>query len=72
MPDDRRNGHESRPRRGLTRSDVMSARDVAALTGFPKSTIEEYARRGVMPSRKRGRHRVFLRWEVEDWLIAAD
>lgn len=69
MADD---AHPHRPRRGLTRTDVMSAREVAALTGFPKSTIEEYARRGDMPSRKRGRHRLFLRWEVEDWLTQAD
>lgn len=56
----------------LTRRDVMSAEDVADLLGTSKSTIEDWARRGVIPSRKRGRRRFFLRWEVEAWLVADD
>ena len=58
--------------RGITRADVMSASDVAVLIGAPKSTIEDWARRGVIPSRKKGRRRLFLRWEVEAWLVADD
>jgi len=58
--------------RGITRADVMSATDVAGLLGAPKSTVEDWARRGVIPSRKRGRRRLFLRWEVEAWLVADD
>jgi len=50
----------------------MSASDVAVLLGAPKSTVEDWARRGVIPSRKRGRRRLFLRWEVEAWLVADD
>lgn len=57
---------------GITRADVMSASDVAVLLGAPKSTVEDWARRGVIPSRKRGRRRLFLRWEVEAWLVADD
>ena len=58
--------------RGITRADVMCAADVAVLLGVPKSTVEDWARRGILPSRKRGRRRLFLRWEVEDWLVADD
>lgn len=58
--------------RPITRRDVMSAEDVAGLLGTSKSTIEDWARRGVIPSRKRGRRRFFLRSEVEAWLIADD
>jgi excisionase family DNA binding protein len=56
----------------LTRIDVMRAADVAALLGLPLSTIHEWARQGRLPSRKRGRHRLFLRSEVEAWLTASD
>ncbi len=58
--------------RGITRADVMCAAEVAVLLGVPKTTVEDWARRGVVPSRKRGRRRMFLRWEIEDWLVAAD
>lgn len=58
--------------RGITRADVMSAAEVGVLLGAPKSTIEDWARRGVIPSRKRGRRRLFLRWEIEAWLVAED
>lgn len=56
----------------LTRGDVMRARDVAELLGIPRSTINEWARQGRIPSRKRGRHRLFVRREVEAWLLAQD
>lgn len=58
--------------RGITRADVMHASEVALLLDVPKSTVEDWARRGVVPSRKRGRRRLFLRWEIEDWLVAED
>jgi excisionase family DNA binding protein len=50
----------------------MTATSVAELLGVKKSTVEDWARRGVIPSRKRGRRRIFLRWEVEAWVVAAD
>lgn len=50
----------------------MSAAQVGALLNVQKTTIEDWARRGVIPSRKRGRRRLFLRWEVEEWLVAED
>ena len=58
--------------RPLTRTDVMTSSDVSALLGVPRSTIEDWARRGLMPSRKRGKRRFYLRWEVEAWLTAQD
>lgn len=58
--------------RGITRADVMSAAQVGALLNVQKTTVEDWARRGVIPSRKRGRRRLFLRWEVEEWLVAED
>jgi excisionase family DNA binding protein len=57
---------------GITRADVMSAAQVGALLNVQKTTVEDWARRGVIPSRKRGRRRLFLRWEVEEWLVAED
>jgi excisionase family DNA binding protein len=58
--------------RPITRADVLRAVEVARLLGIPKSTVEDWARRGVIPSRKRGKRRFFLRWEIESWLIAED
>lgn len=58
--------------RPITRGDVMTSAEVAELLRTSKSTIEDWARRGVIPSRKRGRRRFFLRWEIEAWLIADD
>jgi excisionase family DNA binding protein len=49
----------------LTASDVMTAAKVAELTRWPVSTVSDYARRRVIPSRKIGRHRLFLRSEIE-------
>jgi excisionase family DNA binding protein len=50
----------------------MRAAEVAALLDVPKSTVEDWARRGAIPSRKRGKRRFFLRWEVKAWLTAQD
>lgn len=45
--------------------EVMTAPQVGALLQIPVSTVEDYARRGVLPSLKLGRHRRFVRSEVE-------
>jgi excisionase family DNA binding protein len=50
----------------------MTSADVSALLGVPRSTVEEWARRGLLPSRKRGKRRFFLRWEIEAWLTVED
>jgi excisionase family DNA binding protein len=49
-----------------------SGQEVAEILGVAKSTVEDWARRGMVPSRKRGRRRFFLRWEIENWLIEDD
>jgi len=53
-------------RRPLTREDVLDGRAVADLLHLPRSTMLEYARRGLLPGHKLGRRWVFLRDEVEE------
>lgn len=57
--------HERSSRRRITRDDVMTAAEVAALLGMPKSTIYELARRGELPCARLGRAMRFLRDDVE-------
>jgi len=54
----------TRPRR-LTADDVLTGRDVALLLHAPVSTIEDWARRGLLPSVKIGRRRLYIRHEIE-------
>ncbi len=56
----------------LTTGEVLRAVDVADMLAVPVSTVHEWARTGRLPSRKRGRHRLFLRGEIERWLLAKD
>jgi excisionase family DNA binding protein len=55
--------------RPLTAADVLTAGEVAALLHVPQSTIEDWARRGVIPSRKVGRRRLYLRPSIETLLL---
>lgn len=51
---------------GASRLDeLMTSQQVARLLQLRVSTVEDYARRGVLPSLKLGRHRRFLRSQVE-------
>jgi excisionase family DNA binding protein len=43
----------------------MTADQVAELLQMRRSTVEDYARRGLLPSLKLGRHRRFVRSDVE-------
>lgn len=52
----------------LTADDVMTARDVARLLHAPVSTVEDWARRGILPSVKIGRRRLYLRQNIESTL----
>jgi excisionase family DNA binding protein len=45
--------------------ELMTAQQVAVILQLRVSTIEDYARRGLLPSIKVGRHRRFLRSQVE-------
>ena len=44
--------------------EIMTAEQVAAVLLVRKSTVEDYARRGLLPSLKLGRHRRFVRSDV--------
>jgi excisionase family DNA binding protein len=54
----------ARPTR-LTADDVMTACDVARLLHAPVSTVEDWARRGILPSVKIGRRRLYIRQNIE-------
>jgi excisionase family DNA binding protein len=60
----------STPRRRLTADDVLTARDVALLLHAPVSTVEDWARRGVLPSVKIGRRRLYIRQHIETALVS--
>ena len=49
----------------LTADDVMTARDVARLLHVPVSTVEDWARREILPSVKIGRRRLYIRQNIE-------
>jgi len=55
---------QARSRR-LTADDVMLAREVAGLLHAPVSTVEDWARRGILPSVKIGRRRLYIREQIE-------
>jgi len=52
-------------RRRLTRDDVMTPAEVAAMLALPKSTVYELARRGELPCARLGRTVRFLRDDIE-------
>ena len=47
----------------------MTASQIAEVLQMRTSTIEDYARRGILPSIKLGRHRRFIRSQVEQALL---
>lgn len=51
---------------GITREDVLTVADVAALLDLKPYTVNEYARRGILPGRKLGRTWRFLRSALEE------
>jgi excisionase family DNA binding protein len=51
--------------RRLTADDVLTGRDVALLLHAPVSTVEDWARRGILPSVKIGRRRLYIRQHIE-------
>ncbi|MGH2798240.1 MAG: helix-turn-helix domain-containing protein [Thermoleophilaceae bacterium] len=59
------NGPSRSARDALTREDILSAAEVAELLQLRRSTVEDYARRGLLPSIKLGRFRRFVRADVE-------
>jgi excisionase family DNA binding protein len=59
-------------RRALTAADVMTAAEVATLLHVPRSTVEDWARRGIIPSKKVGRRRLYIRSRIEALLLDDD
>ncbi len=51
--------------RPLERKDLLTAAQVGELLGLRQGTVEDYARRDVLPSFKIGKHRRFVRAQVE-------
>lgn len=49
-----------------TLDELLTIDEVAELLNIPRSTVSDYARRGVLPSIKLGRHRRFVRSDVAD------
>jgi excisionase family DNA binding protein len=46
-------------------TELLTAPQVASILQMKVSTIEDYARRGILPSVKVGRHRRFVRSQLE-------
>jgi len=49
----------------LTAVDVMSVSEVSELLHVPASTVSDWARRGILPSVKIGRRRLYVRGQIE-------
>lgn len=58
--------------RGLTLSDLMTAREVAEMLRVPVSTVREWGRRGILPRVKLGHHVRFIRSHVEAAILRAE
>jgi len=56
-------------RRPLAAADVMTAAEVADLLHVSRSTVEDWARRGIVPSKKVGRRRLYIRAKIETLLL---
>jgi excisionase family DNA binding protein len=50
---------------GSVLDELLTAGQLAAILQMRVSTVEDYARRGILPSIKLGRHRRFVRSQVE-------
>jgi excisionase family DNA binding protein len=51
-------------------NELLTAPQVATILQMKVSTVEDYARRGVLPSVKVGRHRRFIRSQLDQAVIA--
>jgi hypothetical protein len=56
----------------LTADDVMLTREVTALLHTPVSTVEDWARRGILPSMKIARRRLYIRQSIEAIVLGQD
>ncbi len=53
----------------LTATDVMTVSEVSDLLHVPVSTIADWGRRGLLPSVKIGRRRLYIRPKIEAQLL---
>ncbi len=53
----------------LTAADVMTVAEVADLLRVPVSTVADWGRRGIVPSVKIGRRRLYIRPRIEATLL---
>lgn len=49
----------------ITLDQLLTSQQVADLLAMRRSTVEDYARRGLIPSIKLGRHRRYLKADIE-------
>jgi excisionase family DNA binding protein len=48
----------------LTLDELLTSEQVAEILGLRRSTVDDYARRGLLPSIKLGRHRRVIQGDV--------
>lgn len=70
LPARSRSSSETETSEQLTLDQLLTSEQVADLLAMRRSTVEEYARRGLLPSIKLGRHRRFVRADIESALKA--
>ena len=56
--------------RPLGREDILDREQVGELLGLRPSTVDDLRRRGDLPAVRLGRHRRFLRADVEQFVVA--
>jgi len=56
--------------RPLGREDILDREQVGELLGLQPSTVDDLRRRGDLPAIRLGRHRRFLRADVERFVVA--
>ena len=56
--------------RPLGREDILDREQVGELLGLRPSTVDDLRRRGDLPAIRLGRHRRFLRADIEQFVVA--
>ncbi len=69
QPREARHPDPSVGRQRLTATDVMTVSEVSDLLHVPVSTIADWGRRGLLPSVKIGRRRLYIRPKIEAQLL---
>ena len=69
QPRETRRSDPSVGRQRLTATDVMTVSEVSDLLHVPVSTIADWGRRGLLPSVKIGRRRLYIRPKIEAQLL---